>query len=176
MDHDNTNLWFSFKTLCASLGEKAQYLQKTGFKRWQQDAARRNDEPCILMTGITLLTALFLAVHNMHVLSLIHVRIFCICLKGTELFMWDENPMQSLAGQHCKPLWYHNITQHCILLSTFSGGNGTFLSEVLFMGRFLASVFISPSLLPPYCGKACSRILSCRIYDVRLCQMDCFAC
>lgn len=84
--------------------------------------------------------------------------------------------MQSLTGQHCNPLWYHNITEHCIFPSTFSGEKGTFLSEVYYMGRFLGSVFISPSLLLHYCGKAHSRILSCRIYDVTHCQMDHFAC
>lgn len=44
------------------------------------------------------------------------------------------------------------------------------------LGRFLGSVFSSPSLPLSCCGKACSRIVSCRVYDARLGQMDRFAC
>lgn len=98
-----------------------------------------------------------------------------ICLKGTKLSLWDEDPMQSLADEHCNPPWYH-ITQHCIFPSTVLGGLGIFLSGEFPLGRFLGSVFSSPSLPLSCCGKACSRIVSCRVYDARLGQMDRFAC
>lgn len=49
--------------------------------------------------------------------------------------------MQSLAGQHCDLLWYHNVTQHCIFPSTFSAGKGAF-----HLRCWLWAVFICPSL------------------------------
>lgn len=82
--------------------------------------------------------------------------------------------MQSLADEHCNPP-YH-LTWHCIFPSTFFGGLGIFLSGVFPLGRFLGSVFSSSSLPLTCCGKACSRIIPCRVCDVRLSQMDRSAC
>lgn len=93
------------KTLCASLGEKPWYLQKTGFNAsCEQGASGRAARPCGFWTGVARLAAVWLEVHDMHVPSLILVSrfvlvcvVFC-CFKGTNLLIRDENPVQSVSS------------------------------------------------------------------------------
>lgn len=82
--------------------------------------------------------------------------------------------MQSLADEHCNPPC---ITSHStasshppFLVGWVSSYLGCFLR-----GGFWALISVFLFCLS-CCGKACSKIIPCRVYDARLCQMDNFAC